>query len=959
MHKLNRRTYLLGGLFVLALTALFALANWHWLRANVVTYGWDRLDHLITSLVYRDTLSQATPRSLLAALAYSDYYPPLVHYGAVVLYWLFGVDEDVAPMVNVFYTAILLGAAFWLAARWRLQQLAGSAAGAATGAAVFWTGALAAALLGLFPIIFAMSRYLYLDFALTGLVALDMALLIGSERFARRWPALGFGLVLGLAFWVKWTAAAFVVGPLIYMVLRAGVLPYAWRHPRALLPRWRRLLLALAAGVAVIGLWFWLAQDVVAALPLGWYLALLLGVLLGGVFYTVFVPAGAQASSPALLREEEQARTPALRLRNVLGAGVVAAFVIALWYLTNIEFLNYFLFTAYGREEEPFYAFGKYLGEVVNEQLGPWFALVFVVVVVVWAWQAWRRRRHRGGHAYGAQDAVPGAAEEPHASVQPAQEGYAHGNWLRLSDIGWVLLLWVVVPYFVFSFRVTLAHSRFVMPFLPPFAVWMAVGLMQWRPPVLRWSAVAIVLLLGISQFALISFDELATWRTPFRVEIAGEPVNMLANGFFIQYPASGVTDPGYAVAPDVLAFVDGQRQPGGAMAGRDVVNLGLLVNSYQVHEKHFLYSIYKDFPHVRLRELARNWSQQPAYNQLFDMDYVLVSDTHTFRTNENSQAAVQRILYDPDDAFNQAFAPVRQWMLPSGEELTLYGRRFAALEPGVAPGDYQQLLKFFGDRLGPGDAVVLVAPDQVYMLGLSLPADAGAAVAPLPIPGESELQTVNRLQDLAGKYGRIFLVSHNAEQVDPAGSIEVWLRANAVAANAEWAGSVRVTPFVTTAGTDTEEGAAVPLDTAAWENGPALTLASVQAGGQAITPTAGGGLVVTVRWEDDDAALQAGSAPKASLQLLGADGALMAQEDREITPGEQKFVLLIPRSAAPGDYKLGLVVYDAGTGQRYPVSGGGDVAQLGTVAVGPAPVPQKVELPPLRHPDDAEDEGS
>ena len=982
MHKLNRRIYLLCGLFVLALTAFFAFANWHWLRANVVTYGWDRLDHLITSFVYRDTLSQVTPRSLLAALAYSDYYPPLVHYGAVVLYSLFGVDEDVAPMVNVFYMAILLGAAFWIAARWRVQQVAGAAASAGTGAAVFWTGALAAALLGLFPIIFAMSRYLYLDFALTALVALDMALLIGSDRFTRRWPALGFGLVLGLAFWVKWTAAAFIVGPLIYMMLRAGVLPYAWRHPRALLPCWRRLVLALAAGVAVIGLWFWLAQDVVAALPLGWYLAPLLGVLLGGVFYTVFTPnLGAQASSPAPPREEmladrthvpgmavlegaaEQARTPALlggRLRNVLGAGVVAAFVIALWYLTNIEFLNYFLFTAYGREEEPFYAFGKYLGEVVNEQLGPSFALVFVVVVVVWAWQAFRRRRRRGEHAYGAQDAVPGAAEAPYAGVRSAQEGSTQGNWLQLSDIGWVLLLWVVVPYFVFSFRVTLAHSRFVMPFLPPFAIWLAVGLMQWRPPLLRWSAITVVLLLGISQYALISFDELAAWRAPLRVEIAGKPANLLANGFFIQYPASGVTDPGYAVAPDVLAFVDGQRQGGGALAAKDVVNLGLLVNSYQVHEKHFLYSIYKDFPHVRLRELARNWSQQPAYNQLFDMDYVLVSDTHTFRTNENSQAAVQRILYDPNDAFNQAFEPVRQWTLPSGEQLTLYGRRFAALEPGVAPSDYQQLLQFFGDRLGPGDAVVLVSPDQVYMLGLSLPADAGAAVVPLPVPGESELQTVKRLQDLVGKYGRIFLVSHNAEQVDPAGSIDVWLRANTVAANDEWAGSVRVTPFVTAAGAGTEGGTATPLDTAAWENGPALSLASVQAGGQAITPTAGGGLVVTVRWEGDDQAVQeGGNAPKASLQLLGADGALIAQEDREIAAGEQKFVLLIPRSAAPGEYKLGLVVYDPGTGQRYPVSSGGDVALLGAVAVGPAHVPALMELPPLRHPDDAEDEGS
>ena len=181
--------------------------------------------------------------------------------------------------------------------------------------------------------------------------------------------------------------------------------------------------------------------------------------------------------------------------------------------------------------------------------------------------------------------------------------------------------------------------------------------------------------------------------------------------------------------------------------------------------------------------------------------------------------------------------------------------------------------------------------------------------------------------------------------------------RANAVAANDEWAGSVRVTPFI--AGATPEDGTAAPLDTASWENGPTLDLASVQAAGQMMTPTAGSGLVVTLRWEEAGRTSQAGNALKASLQLLGTDGALVAQEDREIVGGEQQFVLMIPRSAVPGEYKLGLVVYDPGTGQRYPVSGGGDVVQLGTVAVSPAPVPEKVELPPLRHPEDTADEGS
>jgi 4-amino-4-deoxy-L-arabinose transferase-like glycosyltransferase len=1056
MHNTSRRTYLLGGLFVLALTALFAFANWHWLRANVVTYGWDRLDHLITSLVYRDTLNQVTPHSLLAALSYSDYYPPLVHYGAVLLYRLFGVDEDIAPMVNIFYLAVLLGATFWLAARWRLAQphaaahappsppphRPGAAAAPTTGSpspaptigsptpasatgsptptsagsgAAFWTGALAATLLGLFPMIFAMSRYLYLDFALTALVALSIAMLLASARFDRRWPALGFGLALGLAFLVKWTTAAFVIGPLLYLVLRSGVLPYVWRYPKALLPNFKWLLGALLGGLGVIAAWFALAQDVVAALPLGWFLFVPLGLLLGGVFYALFAPHpasaartfpgpnteghgpvghdteghdteghdteghdteghdtaghdteghgagghGAEVHGSSPLSVGAAAVRGQIRLRNMLGAGVVAAFIIALWYLTNIEFLNYFLFTAYGREDAPFYAFGKYLAEVVNEQLGPWFTFVFVAVLLVWVWglakRMWRQR--------------------------PAPV-YALA---RLSDFAWVLLLWVIVPYFVFSFRVTLAHSRFLMPFLPPFAIFMAAGLLQWRPKALRWAAITAVLLLGVAQYALTTFDELAPWRTPLRIETAGGPVNLLPNGFFIQYPTSGVTDAGYAVAPAILRYVDDQRQAGGALEGKEVANLGLLVNSYQVHEKHFLYPIYKDFPQVRLRELARNWSEQPAYNQLFDMDYVLVSDTHTFRTNENSQAAVQRILHDPQDAFNQAFMPVEQWTLPSGEQLTLYGRRFPSLDPGVAPADYQGLLTFFGDRLGLGDAIVLVSPDQVYMLGLSLPADAGAAIVPLPQPGTSELDTVARLEALVGEYNRIFLVSHNAEQVDPNGSIEIWLRANTAAANDHWAGAVRVTPFVplgsSAAGDSAAETMAAAsgdaargeksitvLSPAAWQDGPALALASIAPGGQVTTAEAGGSLVATLRWEDDTGVLppsgesgaaQTGALFKASLQLIGADGALVAQEDRAVVPGEQHFVLMIPRSVPPGDYQLALVLYDPASGQRYITREGNEVAVLGTIAVGSAPAAVPIEFPPLRHPEDAEDEGS
>jgi hypothetical protein len=226
----------------------------------------------------------------------------------------------------------------------------------------------------------------------------------------------------------------------------------------------------------------------------------------------------------------------------------------------------------------------------------------------------------------------------------------------------------------------------------------------------------------------------------------------------------------------------------------------------------------------------------------------------------------------------------------------------------------------------------------------------------PLPLPGESESETVKRLQTLVDKYARLFLVSHNAEKVDPNGSVEAWLRAHAAAANDQWAGSVRVTPFVPVA----DAGAPVAeLETASWASGPTLALASVQPGGQVLTPTAGSALAVTLQWENADETSDGATPRKASLQLLGPDGALAAQEDREVVAGEETFVLLIPRSAAPGDYRLVLVVYDPATGQRFATVAGAELAELGTVAIGPAPAPAPVELPPLRHPDDAADEGS
>ena len=860
----SRRDWLIGVGVSAFLTLIFGLVNWHWLQVNVVTYGWDRMDHLITTLVFNNMLAAPGPTTLYDLLAYASYYPPLVHYIAAAAYQIFGAAEEIAVMTNLLYLFVLLFATGAIA-----RQLEGTA-NATT------TGVLAMLLLATFPMIFAMSRYLYLDFALTALVAVSVAFLLYSERLSRRGPALWFGLAIGLAFLVKWTTAAFLIGPLVYVVWRSGVVPKMFRHPRELLPNWRRLLLALVAGALLNLVWLYPARDGVAANPVGWWLYPVFSLLLGGVLYALF----------AARRDGDGV---AQALNNALSSAVIGSWIIALWYLTNTEFIDSFSNTAYGLDGGRFLAYGKYFREVTTEQLGLFYTIFFVLIVVVWLVQ---QRRH------------------------------LLRSLTNLSDTAWVLLLWIVVPTIIFSTQVSLAHSRFIMPFLPPFAIWMAAGLMMWRPPLLRWAAIGLILIVAVAQFAFISFDELADWRTRFTVSVAGQPVDLLANGFFIQYPASGINDPDYAIAADVLDIVDQARLD----QDRETIELGILTNLHQLHEKHFLYQIYINYPQVRLRELARNWREQSAYNQLFEMDYVLVSDTHSYRTHESSQEVVNRILAEESDLFNLAFQPVQAWDFPSGEHLTLYGRRYTPTEPGLAPEDYYLLLESLLDPASEGDAIALVGPDQAYMMGLLLPDEGRITVAPLPAEGESAEETRTRLTELAAANQRIFLIRHNTDQADPDGTVEQWLDENLIRGSDVWLNSLQVTPYVVAGDGDPRE---LPVNVT-WLDGPKLagvTYRPTTTVADEATP--GGALVLDLAWES-----LPDTPRKVSLQLLSPEGTLVAQNDQEISEDVQQFVLLVPHSTVAGDYALTVTVYDPNNGERFPLEDGSEVLQIDTVVV-------------------------
>ena len=259
-------------LLVGGLTLFHAINNWIWLTTNVTMLGWDVPSHLGTSFIYDSILHPFNPKTLFAAITWHPNRPPLYFLSAVLLYRLFGVSADVGTMVNVVYLGVLFGSVNGIG-----QRLGGRR-----------VGLLATFVVGTLPMIFAISRFFYLELALTAIVALSIYLLLLSERFENRTALLLFGLSLGLGLLTKRTYPVFVLGPLCLVAVRSKAL----EHLRQRLRGGFHLdvggaLLALILGLVLAAAWYWPARDIAGHLPLGPWLIPLWAILIAVTIYLV------------------------------------------------------------------------------------------------------------------------------------------------------------------------------------------------------------------------------------------------------------------------------------------------------------------------------------------------------------------------------------------------------------------------------------------------------------------------------------------------------------------------------------------------------------------------------------------------------------------------------------------------------------------------------------------------
>jgi len=855
-------------LVLLGLLVAFQLAvNWAWLSTNVTIIGWDRPRHLIESLVYNDILEHIGLGSLFQAWTHSGYYPPLLHLSMVAFYKVFGVSMDAAAMVNMVCLIILLISAYGIG-----REIGGNG-----------VGVLTAFIASTLPMVFAMSRYTYIEYSLTAMVALSIWLLLLSEEFAHKGCTLLFGLTLGLGFLTKWTFSLFVFPPLIVVILRAGLLFRLRQEIRSFSVDKRWFGVSAASGLILALIWYLPNIQRVTELPLSHLLLPISWLLFAGLIY--------------LLKQ------PSHRMVNLISGLWLGLVVAGSWYLPRIDFLNHTFLIAWGRPERHKWAFGYYLDHLISEQLSLLYMVLLILTSIGLLTLAWRAFRQREG-------------------------------WQRIRRSSFLLLMvYILLPYLAFSFRSSSRHSRFIMPILPGLAVIMAYGLSKIPFSKLRIAAIALVALFGTGQLLALSFDSPGWLR---QAAIMG-PVNLFAHKFQNQLPSSGQTDSRYWVVPEILSYIADNVE-----AEDESLELGLLVNTRQVHDEHFLYLIYTDFPQVTLRELAQNWSGRPAYPQLFEVDYVaLPSDNPPHRLDPESLEVVQMLLEEPPVLFQEGFQLVNEYPLPDGNIIYLYERRYPLAE-GYQPEEYEALAEDIDVHLGVEDALFLHPSHQVTLLGrYYLGKPSLYLVRPEQILDEAAL--TQTLEEITALHERILTVFDVGEGEGVQSLVGHWLSENCYPTYDAWYGPAHVTLYAIPQGL---EPAVADHDLQA-HLGEGISLV-----GYGLIPEEammGQILRLALLWQAD---VEIGKDYKVFVHLLDREGKLISQRDTEPVGGwrpttgwqageliQDNYGLLIPEDALEGEYELVVGMYDL-EGDRLPVLDDagevvGDKVSLGTIEVG------------------------
>ena len=612
--------------------------NFGWRKANVTILGWDRAAHLVRSLEYFQAMQPFDFRELLTALMQDGFYPPLFHVSMAIAYSIFHVSADVGAMTNTVYLVILLFSVYGIGC-----QLYDRA-----------TGLLAACLISFFPIVFLMERFTYTEFSLLSLVALNVWVVLKTERFTRRGWTYVLGVTLGLGFLAKWVFIIFAGPPLLYVVLTSPIRQdFKSLFALGRLDR-KRLLVSLVVGLTGAGIFYFFGGDWTLTTPFDSILALCYWLLLTVLTYIVLSPPGP--------------------FNNLLATLVITLVVAIIWYVPNLDFISIALYKAFywGSRERTGAGFpvGILIRGIVNEHLSAPPALATVALV---SWQLIRARN----------------------------------RLLALSSGAYILGLWFFVPFVIFaSFSNPSSwNMRLSIGLTLPVSIILARASLSVRQVRLRTGIIIGLLTVAVFQWLVLSLDMFAPIPDYSRLNIPGwGEANWFAQGEFVQWPSSKLTSKQYWVLPSVFRAV---RSDNSFSERKPTVTLGLLANAPYLNDYQAIFLSETEYQDVKVVGLFRDRGYVPVYLQIFSLDYLVVNENAAGGEDASDQSArlATAILWDELEEFEHNFQEIAAFGLPNQDVVHVYRNRTLDLPdsvpPRLLPGSIEKALNVkFGDEL-------------------------------------------------------------------------------------------------------------------------------------------------------------------------------------------------------------------------------------------------------------------
>jgi len=215
-------------LYLAALVLSLWAVNILWLVQDTRPPVWDMALHQHYALNY----VPGRPADPAPLPERSGNYPPLVHVFIAIVFWISVPHPDVAALVNIPATVLLV---------WAVYELGSDLAGRA---AARWACFLSC----ITPYTFWMSRETILDYWLSAWFAAALVLLRRTEGFESRRHSMWFGLVMAMGLLTKWFFAALIALPLAYVAWRYRV----WKETERLI----RLADALLVAGCAAAVWY-------------------------------------------------------------------------------------------------------------------------------------------------------------------------------------------------------------------------------------------------------------------------------------------------------------------------------------------------------------------------------------------------------------------------------------------------------------------------------------------------------------------------------------------------------------------------------------------------------------------------------------------------------------------------------------------------------------------------------